>query len=434
MGISHEYHSAHSRAKRSRAGFGLRLAGVIAAILILSLAITAILENGQKESEAAQEAASSGMAENILAPLPMQGAANSAAGESGTEGSADSTGDAGAAAVTLEQFGPARQTAGAYSVKAYDSSVIRQPACGQVDLSYFSDAAFLGDSLTVGFSDYSINLGGALICGYTGVGPDAIVNRSAVKSSTRGEEIALDVLAAAQPKKLYILLGTNTLTTLGAADRFLAYYGQMLDLLRQTLGDDCVIYVQSIPPVRPAAAEEKPGLASDVLRSVNEQLAQMAADKGCVYLDLWETFADGEGSLKASTSRRATATAHGSLTCATTRNIPPQTLGPPAAPTRQIKHKKERHTVWYAVPFLCFAYSAQNTRPSRRGAGCGASPSMEPTTQWPMPSHSPSTPRSLSSCLYSGRSNSSLARWIQILPRPSAWAASIRLPMTRLPS
>ena len=298
MGISHEYHSAHSRAKRSRAGFGLRLAGVIAAILILSLAITAILENGQKESEEAQEAASSGMAENILAPLPMQGAANSAAGESGTEGSADSTGDAGAVAVTLEQFGPARQTAGAYSVKAYDSSVIRQPACGQVDLSYFSDAAFLGDSLTVGFSDYSINLGGALICGYTGVGPDAIVNRSAVKSSVRGPEVALDVLAAAQPKKLYILLGTNTLTTVGAADRFLAYYGQMLDVLRQTLGEGCVIYVQSIPPVRPEAAAEKPGLASDIIRSVNEQLALLAADKGCVYLDLWETLADGEGNLK----------------------------------------------------------------------------------------------------------------------------------------
>ena len=297
MGISHEYHSAHSRAKRSRAGFGLRLAGVIAAILILSLAITAILENGQKESEEAQEAASSGMAENILAPLPMQGAANSAAGESGTEGSADSIGDAGAAAVTLEQFGPARQTAGAYSVKAYDSSVIRQPSCGQVDLSYFSDAALLGDSLTVGFSDYNINLGGALICGYTGVGPDAIVNRSAVKSSVRGSEVAMDVLTAAQPKKLYILLGTNTLTTLGAADRFLAYYGQMLDQLRQAL-PGCVIYVQSIPPVRPQAAAEKPGLASDVLRSVNEQLAKLAADKGCVYLDLWETFADENGNLK----------------------------------------------------------------------------------------------------------------------------------------
>ena len=44
------------------------------------------------------------------------------------------------------------------------------------------------------------------ICGYTGVGPDAIVNRSAVKSSVRGEEVALDVLATAQPRKLYICL------------------------------------------------------------------------------------------------------------------------------------------------------------------------------------------------------------------------------------
>ena len=292
MGISHEYHAARGHGQRGGAGGKLRLLGVIAAILILSFAITAILENGQKHQDEAEQTATAGTAQNILAPLPMQGSAG--ADSAMANGDSSATANAGGGtAVTLEQFGPARQTAG-----AYDSSVIRQPGCGQVDLSYFSDAAFLGDSLTVGFSDYSINLGGALICGYTGVGPDAIVNRSAVKSSVRGQEVALDVLAAARPKKLYLLLGTNTLTTLGAADRFLAYYGQMLDLLRQALGDDCVIYVQSIPPVRPEAAAEKPGLASDVLRSVNEQLAQLAAQKGCVYLDLWEAMADGEGNLK----------------------------------------------------------------------------------------------------------------------------------------
>ena len=297
MGISHEYHAARGHGRRGGAGGKLRLLGVIAAILILSFAITAILENGQKHKDEAEQTATAGTAQNILAPLPMQGSAGADSATANDDSSATANAGGGTA-VTLEQFGPARQTAGAYHVKAYDSSVIRQPGCGQVDLSYFSDAAFLGDSLTVGFSDYSINLGGALICGYTGVGPDAIVNRSAVKSSVRGQEVALDVLAAARPKKLYILLGTNTLTTLGAADRFLAYYGQMLDLLRQALGDDCVIYVQSIPPVRPEAAAEKPGLASDVLRSVNEQLAQLAAQKGCVYLDLWEAMADGEGNLK----------------------------------------------------------------------------------------------------------------------------------------
>ena len=290
MGISHEYHSTHGRRRRSKAGTGLRLAGVIAAILLLSLAITAILEKGAEGADDTPSTNASGIAENILAPLPMQGEADSS--------SAAQDGSIGEQAVTLENFGPAKQSAGAYTVKAYDASVIRQPSCGQVDLSYFADAAFLGDSLTVGFSDYQINLDGALICGYTGVGPDAIVNRSAVKSPTRGQEVALDVLAAARPKKLYILLGTNTLTTVGAADRFLAYYGQMLDALRQTLGEDCVIYVESIPPVRPEAAAEKPGLASDIIRSVNEQLAKLAADKGCVYLDLWETFADENGNLK----------------------------------------------------------------------------------------------------------------------------------------
>ena len=298
MGISHEYHSTHGRRRRSKAGTGLRLVGIIAAILLLSLAITAILENGEKQSEAVQQSPAAGTAANILAPLPMQGDTGASAADSAGGTAGDGSGADDAAAVTLEQFGPARQAAGAYQVKAYDSSVIRQPSCGQVDLSYFSDAALLGDSLTVGFSDYQSNLDGALSCGYTGVGPDAIVNRSAVKSPTRGQEVALDVLAAARPKKLYILLGTNTLTTLGASDRFLAYYGQMLDMLREALGDDCVIYVQSIPPVRPSAAAKKPGLASDVLRGVNEQLAQLAASKGCVYLDLWEALADGEGNLK----------------------------------------------------------------------------------------------------------------------------------------
>ena len=290
MGISHEYHSAPRRRTRGGIGGKLRLAGVIVAILLVAYAVTAILEKGTVEEDSTPQTGAGGIAQNILAPLPMQGEADSS--------STAQDGSTGEQAVTLETFGPAKQSAGAYTVKAYDASVIRQPSCGQVDLSYFADAAFLGDSLTVGFSDYQINLDGALICGYTGVGPDAIVNRAAVKSPTRGQEVALDVLAAAQPKKLYILLGTNTLTTLGAADRFLAYYGQMLDELRQTLGEDCIIYVQSIPPVRPAAAEKKPGLASDVLRGVNEQLAQLAASKGCVYLDLWEALADGEGNLK----------------------------------------------------------------------------------------------------------------------------------------
>ena len=189
MGISHEYHSTSHRARHGGVSGKLRLAGVVLAILVLAYAITAILENGASAKDAQSEPVASGIAKDILAPLPMQCEA------ADSDSSGDSTapdGSGNAQAVTLETFGPARQDAAAAVVKAYDASVIRQPSCGQVDLNYFADAAFLGDSLTVGFSDYQINLGGALVCGYTGVGPDAIVNRTAVKSSVRGEEIALD--------------------------------------------------------------------------------------------------------------------------------------------------------------------------------------------------------------------------------------------------
>ena len=167
-----------------------------------------------------------------------------------------------------------------------------------VDRSYFANVCFLGDSLTQGMQIYSSGLPEASFCAYRGANPSVVVNGTTCKRSDGGTEVPMEVLTARQPPVLYILLGTNTLTTLGASDRFLAYYGQMLDMLREALGEDCVIYVQSIPPVRPSAAAEKPGLASDVLRGVNEQLAQLAASKGCVYLDLWETLADGEGNLK----------------------------------------------------------------------------------------------------------------------------------------
>ena len=184
MGISHEYHSTSHRARHGGVSGKLRLAGAVLAILVLAYAITAILENGASAKDAQSEPVASGIAQDILAPLPMQGEA------ADSDSSGDSTapdGSEDAQAVTLETFGPARQDAAAAVVKAYDASVIRQPSCGQVDLNYFADAAFLGDSLTVGFSDYQINLGGALVCGYTGVGPDAIVNRTAVKSSVRGK-------------------------------------------------------------------------------------------------------------------------------------------------------------------------------------------------------------------------------------------------------
>ncbi len=275
MSLSSQYNAAHlhvrgrERRKRNNA---IRLL-VFVLILALSALITFLLGGWEEEAPPTVDAIDTGTAHTILAALPMQEGATS----TGTD------------------YAPALDVT---EVQAYDASVIRQPETGQVNLEYFADAAFLGDSITEGFSDYSINLGGALICGYTGIGPNNVVNETTQTHSERGEEVIIDVLVENDPAKVYILLGSNTLVSTGNDESFLAYYEAMIDLLYERLGEDTILYVQSVPPVTEAAALEKEGLASERLQSINESLAQLAAEKGAVYIDLWEVLADEDGNLR----------------------------------------------------------------------------------------------------------------------------------------
>ena len=78
MGISHEYRSGR-RARHGSVNWKLRLLGAFIAILLVSYAITAILEHGAAGADATPEVNAGGIAENILAPLPMQGEAASGA-------------------------------------------------------------------------------------------------------------------------------------------------------------------------------------------------------------------------------------------------------------------------------------------------------------------------------------------------------------------
>ena len=100
MGISHDYHST-GRRRRGGPGGVIRFAGAVAGILLVSFAITAILEHGQAQPEELPTVTANGTAQNILAPLPMQGAADSTT-DSAVSGGENAAAD-GTPAVTLEQ-------------------------------------------------------------------------------------------------------------------------------------------------------------------------------------------------------------------------------------------------------------------------------------------------------------------------------------------
>ncbi len=179
---------------------------------------------------------------------------------------------------------------------AMDFRLASQDSSGVVDLSYFNTATFLGDSLTQGLEIYSEGLPNAHYCAYKGAGPSAVVNNTEVKNTKGEAQIPMDALVASAPDRIYVLMGTNVLVRTGNDASFLAYYAQMIDMIQAAL-PTTHIYIQSITPVRPEVTADKPGLYKARLMAINDELAALALQKNCSFLDLWEVLADDNGDL-----------------------------------------------------------------------------------------------------------------------------------------
>ena len=181
---------------------------------------------------------------------------------------------------------------------AMDFRLAAQPASPAVERSSFSDVSFLGDSLTQGMQLYEEGMQNAMFCAYKGVGPNVIVNGTTCKRADGTTEVPLEALTAQNPRAVYLLLGTNVLGLDTDYSSFLTYYRLMLDMLNQTL-PNTKIYVQSITPVRPEVSQKSghEGLNRDRLYQINNELAAIALEKDCYFLNLWEVLADENGDL-----------------------------------------------------------------------------------------------------------------------------------------
>lgn len=238
-------------------------------------------ESSENSETPPQSGGAQGASPSILAPLPMQTTVE--------------PGD-----MSWNTMGPVQQGAD-YTITSPDYRMISLPENGVVDISFFDTATFLGDSLTQGLELYTTGLPNAHYCAYKGTGPSAIVDGVTLTRADKQTEVALDALAASQPDNVYILLGTNTLVNASesAENSFLAYYDRMIDMIRERLDPRVRLYIQAIPPTRPEVAASKPGLANDRIRRINNQLAALALQKGCAFIDLQEALADAEGNLNA---------------------------------------------------------------------------------------------------------------------------------------
>ncbi len=258
------------RKKRRRApGGGLFFSCAAVAILTISAGITALIEAPERRAQAESLAALS------QAQQAQQQAENPMPGEI--------------------QYGPCLPDENAVYTQP-TAALVALPADGRVDMKYFDDALFIGDSLTRGFQEYQSGIENAKYAAYIGVGPKQFME--GLVENIKGEKVAaMDEIRAAQAKKVYVLLGTNSMATL-TDEAFLKYYTDFVRYLKQELPPETVFYLQGIPPVTAAKFESDDKFSQERIKNLNEHIARIAYENDFHYLDLYAALSDENGNLR----------------------------------------------------------------------------------------------------------------------------------------
>lgn len=160
------------------------------------------------------------------------------------------------------------------------------------DSSYFDDALFIGDSRTVGLSEYG-NLGQAEVLADSGMSVYKIMKTQFPTRS--GERMTLEQLVSAkQFGKVYIMLGINELGY--DFDQTVKRYQEMVDLVRR-MQPNAIIFLQANLHITGEKSESSPYYNNTNINRFNSAVEGMADGETIFYLDVNELFDDEEGNL-----------------------------------------------------------------------------------------------------------------------------------------
>lgn len=180
------------------------------------------------------------------------------------------------------------------SVEPYDYS-LPAPEREEVDMDWFADAVFVGDSRTDGLRLYGGIEGADFIC-YKGLISREFSTKTCI--SLGGEKVTPQ--AALEQKrygKVYVMLGLNELGF--AVEAFAEDYAALLDALRQAQ-PEAAIYVQPVVPINTQKAKEKDQpyyVTNEKIAQFNAEIVRLAQEKRMIFVNVAEGLTDGSGEL-----------------------------------------------------------------------------------------------------------------------------------------
>lgn len=156
---------------------------------------------------------------------------------------------------------------------------------------FFKDDLFIGDSIFTGLYLYGF-LDQANVAAAVGYTPYKAMH-SAFGKNYSGS--ATDYATERAPKRIFIMLGSNTMAAGTNFDMMVTQYETMLNSLEQNCPNS-KIYVISIPPVTSdSSAAASANINNSDITSVNSKLKKMAGSVGVEYFDFNNMLSDDNG-------------------------------------------------------------------------------------------------------------------------------------------
>ena len=155
---------------------------------------------------------------------------------------------------------------------------------------YFTETAFIGDSLTDGFRVYANLPDATFLCG-TSMTIDGLSSRS----YPGGEGTIMERIKQGGFKKVYIMLGINEYIVESNREQFIKKYANLVDIVKEH-NPEAIVYIQSILPVSEEKQAKGP-FNNAVITRYNEDLLSLAEEKQAYYIDVSQAMLDEKGNL-----------------------------------------------------------------------------------------------------------------------------------------
>jgi hypothetical protein len=170
----------------------------------------------------------------------------------------------------------------------------------EVDDEYFVDALFIGDSRTVGLSEYCEALDTrATFYSKISLTIYDVFKKDFIKTD-EGRINLETALSRAQYGKIYIMLGLNEIGT-GDDEYFKNAYAEVVDKLKE-LQPDAIIYIQGIMHVTENKSNNDKYFNNERINSRNAAISELADNRTVFYLNMNEAVDDENGNLEAALS------------------------------------------------------------------------------------------------------------------------------------